>query len=91
MYVGDSFSIQSAKGIDYHSTHLWVDNWGIAVVDSSSDASVAMSAPKADGSSFAFDRLWLSARKAASAADGRPFVIEEFGALIAPPPLPLNV
>ena len=44
------------------------------------DPQVAMSAPKADGSSFTFDRNWLAVRKAVAAADGRPFVIEEFGA-----------
>lgn len=56
-----------------------MDNWGIAEQDSGDDSQVAMSAPKADGSSFAFDRKWLAVRKAVAARDGRPFVIEEFG------------
>ena len=28
--TGDSVSLQNTPGIDYHSTHLWVDDWGIA-------------------------------------------------------------
>ena len=85
--MGDSFSTQSARGIDYLSTHLWVDNWGIAGGNlDEDDAAVAMSAPKADGSSFAFDREWLRTRKAAAAASGSPFVIEEFGAPALNPP-----
>ena len=78
-YVGDSFSNQAQPGIDYHSTHLWVDNWDVAEANSTDDGSVAMSAPAADGSSFKFDRTWISTRNAVAAADGRPFVIEEFG------------
>ena len=42
---------------------------------------VALSAPKDDGSSFTFDREWLAVRNAAAAAEGRPFIIEEFGAI----------
>jgi len=44
---------------------------------------VASSVPD-PATSFAFDRQWLSTRKAIAAADGRPFVIEEFGAQTDP-------
>ncbi len=50
--------------------------------NSSDDNSVASSIPD-PATSFAFDRQWLSTRKAIAAADGRPFVIEEFGAQTA--------
>ena len=78
IYTGDSFGNQAQNGIDYHSTHLWVDNWNVAEANSSDDNSVASSIPD-PATSFAFDRQWLSTRKDIAAADGRPFVIEEFG------------
>ncbi len=33
--TGDSYSLQNTRGIDYHSTHMWVDDWAIAPVRSS--------------------------------------------------------
>lgn len=30
--TGDSFSLQSTRGIDYCSTHMWVDDWAVAPV-----------------------------------------------------------
>ena len=33
IYTGDSFDNQAQNGIDYHSTHLWVDNWNVAEVN----------------------------------------------------------
>ena len=61
-----------------------MDNWGVAEQDSGSDSAVAGSAPNPDGSSFAFDRKWLAVRKAVAAADGKPFIMEEFGAPLHP-------
>ncbi len=78
IYTGDSFMNQAQPGIDYHSTHLWVDNWDVAEPNSEDDTSVATSAPN-PATSFAFDRTWLSTREAVAQADGRPFIIEEWG------------
>ena len=82
IYTGDSFTNQAQPGIDYHSTHLWVDNWNVAEPDSTDDTSVATSAPN-PATSFDFDRTWLSTRKAAAQSDDRPFIIEEWGEHVA--------
>ena len=58
----------------------------MAEANSSDDNSVATSVPN-PATSFTFDRTWLATRKAVAAADGRPFVIEEFGALFILPQL----
>lgn len=55
--TGDSVSLHSTVGIDYHSTHLWVDDWQVApaLPDPYTDATGAPANP----SDFGFHRFDL--------------------------------
>jgi hypothetical protein len=84
--TGDSYSLQNTRGIDYHSTHMWVDDWAIApALPPPYEADSSSGAAPANPSDFAFHRKWLSTRAAQAQSDGKPFVIEEFGKYVPRP------
>lgn len=81
--TGDSVSLQATRGIDYHSTHMWVDDWGIA--PELPEPYTGETGAPANPSDFAFHRKFLAARAMAAKIDKKPFVIEEFGKYISRP------
>mmetsp|Transcript_8368 Transcript_8368/g.25080 ORF Transcript_8368/g.25080 Transcript_8368/m.25080 type:complete len:630 (-) Transcript_8368:2224-4113(-) len=81
--TGDSVGLHSIVGIDYHSTHMWVDDWGVA--PALPDPYTGATGAPANPADFTFHRKFLEARVAAARADGKPFVIEEFGKYISRP------